>query len=61
MPTKAAVESYEHKPLKSYPYGNPDVLLKRISTIAVEWVDGRISSKSAMSGVETILRQNKRI
>ena len=61
MPTKEAVDSLKHEPVRIYPCGNPDRLLKRIAEIAKEWAGDRTSTESAMAGIEMILRQNKRV
>ena len=62
MPTKKATDGYRHEPVRTYPYGNPNTLLKRIADTVDELDDDDCESlKSAMAGIETILRQNKRI
>ncbi len=49
------------RPTKTYPFGNPDVLLGRIADIAQDWEDDKLGDESAMVRINTILSQNRRL
>lgn len=64
MTSKTICKKWGDEPvikIRNTPYGDPNKLLDRIANIASNWADNQITDESAMSKIDTILRQNHRL